>query len=207
MFFRCTQPWQAPTAPLLSGVSCSVLTLLQSQGLSNSALSMLIWHGWTGVRRQDEGKTRWQSQRRAPRGHSPKGAVGSLPGPPCHHQLDLQAPKVPMGTSYLNSLRRKHSILYCFLVAKQRNPSCAQQGKKYRIKCKFKACLCYKGKKCTWRILGGNYKISPGHWQNLTASGQNPQAFQVTSEYHIHSCFKFSFYWETQVPKWLFVEY
>lgn len=29
----------------------------------------------------------------------------------------------------------------------------------------------------------------------------------ISLEYHVHFCFKFCFYGETQVPKWLFVEY
>lgn len=176
MFFRCTQPWQAPTAPLLSGVSCSVPT----QGLGNSALSTLIWHGWTGIRRQDGWKTR-QSQKTAPWGHSPRGAVCSLPAPPAFTSLTCSLRKSPQVASYLSSFRKNHSILYCFLVAKQEKSFLNPKGKKkYRIKCKFKVCLCYKEKKCVWRILGGNYKISPGCWWYQRASGQNPEAFPET---------------------------
>ena len=65
------------------------------------------------------------------RGRLPEAtAQEELPSTPCLHQFNLQAPKVPMGTSYLNSFRRKHSILYCFLVAKQEESSLCPTGEK-----------------------------------------------------------------------------
>jgi len=65
----------------------------------------------------------------APRGQSPREQQAPSQHP-CLGQLDPQAPKAPMGTSYLNSFSRKHSILYSLLVAKQEESSLCPTGKK-----------------------------------------------------------------------------